>query len=286
MANQFIADNDRIAVIRDSEIVFDTDRISLERFPDSEHIVLTNFDIVFPSFVQLSAYYRNQTFSGLTTCERWSTLFWQEWGPDEVYSNEGAPTSPGFPATPGPTTRNLPLIYLGSVPSQATYCDIRVNFTRIVAPPAYMGLEPTTVLFAENAWQALPGGSCPTEIISTAASRLFNIVRIGNGMYLERYQTVYNTGSTLAPGGYPQANINVNQSGWNSTNTSVTGAASDGSNAMPATNQLIYHLMQQKPYSIDGNKRPTGTNPCGGSHPDLTSIYRGSIVIAPCRHRV
>ena len=61
MVDQFLAENDRIQVIRDSEIAFDTDRISVERFPDADHIVLTNYDISFPSFVQFAAYYRNQT---------------------------------------------------------------------------------------------------------------------------------------------------------------------------------------------------------------------------------
>ncbi len=283
MVDQFLAENDRIQVIRDSEIAFDTDRISVERFPDADHIVLTNYDISFPSFVQFAAYYRNQTGGGLTTCERWSTLIWQEWGPDESTHDEVYyPANPGA-SIPGPTTRPLTRTLLGSVPAESNYLDIRVNLNRIVTPPAFHGLEVPTVLFKQNQWITLPGGSCPCEVLLTSASRLFNIVRIGNDIYLDRYQSVFNTNSPLAPGGYAQANISVNQSGWNSFNQ--RGSPSDGSSVAPYANNILYHLMDQKPYSLDGNKRPGGTNPCGGSHPDLTSTYRGSIVIAPCRHR-
>lgn len=276
----FFAESNRIQVIKDDKSVFDTENPSVERFPEDTFITLSSYEIYFPSYIQKTAYYRNQTF-GVSECELWSTLISQKWGPDETYHNEVYYEPPGTPI-PGPTTRNLARTLLGSVPPETTYLDVRVKLTRTQTPPARFGLELPLLLFEEDKWNTLPGGSCPTEIIGGIAARLFNIKRIDDNIYLERFQSVYNTNSPLAPGGYAQANISVNQSGWNSQTSSAT---SDGSSIGPYANQILYHLINRKPYSADGNKRPGGTNPCSGPFPDLTTRLTGDIIIVPGRYR-
>jgi hypothetical protein len=74
MVDATYIDNDRLQVIQNSDISFDTNRPSITLFPDSARIVQTR-TITFPSPVQARAYYRN--VSGGTVCELWSTLISQ-----------------------------------------------------------------------------------------------------------------------------------------------------------------------------------------------------------------
>lgn len=282
MVSGFYADNNRVQVVNDDDISFDSERPSIELFPESSRIVKTDFEIVFPSLIQGYAYYRNQAFNLNTTCELWSLLIWQEWGPSETFHNEiYYPQNPSG-SIPGPTTRNLPPIVLGSVPPETTHLDIRVRLTRTQAPPPWYGVLDTPILFKEGEWVTLPGGSQPCETIGDA-TRLFEIVRSGNNVVLNRYQSCRNYDTLLAPGGYPQANIQVNQSGWNSAIFGTTEPLSP--TLVPKTKYNIGHLIQRKGPDTNGNKRPGGDNPCSGTAPNLQSVYRGDIVITPGRYR-
>lgn len=136
MLSGFFLDNNHFQVIRNDDVSFDTDRPSVELFPANTQIVKSGFQIEFPGFFQAYAYYRAAP-SGFSECELWTTVFWQEWGPDEAFHNEeyfpGAPQN----STPGPTTRNLPRILLGYVPAETNFLDVRVKLTRTTTPPAW-----------------------------------------------------------------------------------------------------------------------------------------------------
>lgn len=285
MVDATYIDNNRIQVVQSDEVVFDTDRPSITLLPDSQRIVITGMTVTFPSLIMARAYYRNQSGAG-SICELWSTLFWQEWGPDEVLHNEAYFSANPSGSIPGPTTRNLPQQYLGSLPANSNYQDIRVRLTRTVTPPPFFGLEPPFMFPPNGEWITLPGGSCPVEAFEPM-TRHFDIVRSGNDMYLRRYQSVTNTGSGLAPGGNPQNNIAVNQSGWNSSAQIFHGAgsASDGTpptQLRPFANTELATLISRNGPSNDGtSKRPNGSGQCTGSYPDLTSTYSADIIITP-----
>lgn len=279
MVDATYIDNNRIQVVQSDEVVFDTDRPSITLLPDSQRIVITGMTVTFPSLIMARAYYRNASGAG-SICELWATLFWQEWGPDEGYYNELNGLNPG------PTTRNLPQQYLGSLPANSNYQDIRVRLTRTVTPPPFFGLEPPFMFPPNGEWITLPGGSCPVEAFQPM-TRHFDIVRSGNDMYLRRFQSVTNTNSPLAPGGYSQSNISVNQSGWNSRAQIYHGAGtpSDGTSPTvlnPASNTQLATLISRNGPSNDGtSKRPGGAGQCLGSYPDLTSTYSVDIIITP-----
>jgi hypothetical protein len=278
MADAFYADNNRFQTIHNSDISFDTDRPSIELFNDAR-IVKTNYVIEFPNFLTGYAYYRSSV-SGETTCQVWSTILWQEWGPDEGFNNEFY--TPIGQSNPGPSTRNLPRDLLGSVPAGTTYLDVRVRLTRTHNPdPWYAGNAPVITTFKQGDWINLPGGSCPCELIGSVA-RQFDITRIGNNVYLERRQSGNNANTENSPGG-PQAAVSVNQSGWNSQ---IWGPIYEPP-LSPYSSYHIAHLIDNKPPDQNGNKRPNGTNPCGGrtTIPNTRSVYTGDILITPGRHR-
>lgn len=289
MVDATYIDNDRIQIVQNDDISFDTARPSIALFPDSSRIVQTR-TITFPSLLQARAYYR-AAYGGGAVCELWSTLFWQEWGPDESHHNEiwyiNAPGS----SIPGPTTRNLPREYVGSVPAESNYLDIRVTLNRTITPPAFLGISPPVVIPPQGQQITLPGGSCPLETFG-GMKRMFNVVRIGNDIYIERYQSVVNSNTDNAPDGNPQRNISTNQSGWNSESQNSYSATSwsDGTNfsAMnPRSNTELAVLMVQKgPLPSGQNRRPSGADPCSqAAWPDLTSVYSCSLVITPGRYR-
>lgn len=275
MVDAFYADNNRIQVIKNDDISFDTDRPSIELFTGSA-ITKTSHSIEFPDYITGQAYYRDAT-AGPTICQLWSTVIWQEWGPDEAFHNEyyfiGAPQN----SIPGPTSRNLPRELLGTVPAETTHLDIRVKMTRTVTPAPWLVDQTPVVSFKMGEWINLPGGSCPCERIQNT-SRQFDIVRIGNNIYLERRQSVFNADSLLAPGNNVQAAISTNQSGWNSQRILAT-------DLFPKSSWVIAHKIDQRGPDNDGNKRPGGTNPCSGSAPPSRSVYTGDIIITPGRHR-
>jgi hypothetical protein len=285
MVDATYIDNGRLQIVQNSDISFDTDRPSITLFPDSYRIVQTR-TITFPSLLQARAYYR-AAYGGGAVCELWSTLFWQEWGPDEGHHNENwFPANPSA-SIPGPTTRNLPREYIGSVPAAANHLDIRVKLNRTTTPPAFLGISPPVIIPPVNQEITLPGGSCPLETFGLM-KRMFNIVRIGNDIYLERYQSVVNSNTDSGPGGHAQSNISVNQSGWNSSSQKWHSATtwSDGTpigSLSPRSNtELAILLVQKGPLPSGQNRRPGGSDPCNQTAwPDLTSIYSADIKITP-----
>lgn len=290
MADVTSIDQNRVQVVKDDEITFDTHRPSITLFPDNQRIVHTNWQIDFPSLIQARAYYRN-VIDGGSYCELWSTLFWQEWGPFEAYRNENYYSQAPQNSIPGPTTRTLPQQSLGFVPGASNFLDIRVRLTRTVTPPPFGGHLPPIMFFPQGEWINLGnGGSCPVEFFPPMI-RHFDIVREGNEVFLRRYQSVKNTNSLLAPGGNPQANIAVNQSGWNSLNQKLVGVSSysdgtDGAQLNPYSNTELAILINQRGPSGGNSRRPnSGQDECAGGWPDLRSLYSADIIITPGLYR-
>lgn len=285
MVDAFNAQSDRFWVTNNDKISFDTNRASIELFPDSSRIIYNSINVVFPNMLQGQAYYRNQSSFGTTQCENWATLLWQEWGPDEVDYNERY-----FAANPGgsfqgPTTRNLPRILLGTVPAETTYINVQANFVRATSPPLFYGLDPVAVPFPQSTWMNLPGGSLTCELYGVYGSRHFDIRRYGNSIYLDRYMSVWNADTLVTPGGGLPANIDFNQSGWSNYGYNNFNYPS-GAPPAPKSNYIINYIIDRRGPDTNGNKRPTGTNPCTqNSWQDMTSVFNGSLIITPGRHR-
>lgn len=287
MVDATYIDNGRIQVVQDDDISFDTQRPSIKLLPESSRLVLNGLTVTFPSPIQATAYFRGVR-SGGAVCEFWSTLIWQEWGPSEVYSNELYFPVTGVWQTPGPTTRNLPTTYLGSVSGSSNYLDIRARLRRTQAPPPFFGVAPVGPYVPENEWINLSsGGSCPVEQMYPLI-RHFDIRRSGNDIYLDRYQSTHNTNSPLAPGGNPQRNISVNESGWN------TGARSKNSEGLSSnvlnaySNQNIILMMDARGPGPVGPSRRPGSNQDECAFPsfaDLTSTYSVDLIITPGIYR-
>lgn len=279
MVDAFNAQNDRFWVTNNDKISFDTNRASIELFPDNTKIVYPSISITFPSPIQGQAYYRNQFNFNETICETWATLLWQEWGPDEGYQDQTY--------TNGlVTTRNLPRILLGSVPAETTYINVQMYLNRTTSPPLFYGLDPVAVPFPQNAWMNLPGGSLTCELYGVYGVRYFDIRRYGNLIYLDRYMSFWNANTTLTPGNTPNnPNIDVNQSGWINTDYNSANYPAGGFPAMPS-NYVLNYLMDRRGPDIDGNKRPNGTNACTRhAWRDMTSVFTGGLTITPGRHR-
>lgn len=283
MVDATYIDNNRVQVINNDDISFDTERPSVALFPDDERLVITGLSVQFPSPLQGTAYFRGVTGPG-AVCEYWSTLVWQEWGPNESYHNELY--FPGNPpaSIPGPTTRNLPSTLLGTVAAESNYLDIRARINRTVTPDPFLGVQSPVSTFPYNEWINLSsGGSCPVEF-HYPLMRHFDIRRSGNSIYLDRYQSCHNTNSRLAPGGYPQRNIAVNESGWNSFSKFKNSDGLGAGTFHPYSNQNLIYLMNSKgPTPTGFNRRPgSGSDECDFStFKDMQSVYTVDLIITP-----
>src|SRR5690606_13445082 len=82
MVDAFYADNDRIQVVKDSDIAFDSDRPSIQLLPESSKFTIST-SVVFPTLLSGPAYLQ-RTYGSTPYCESWSALVPQEWGPDET----------------------------------------------------------------------------------------------------------------------------------------------------------------------------------------------------------
>jgi len=280
MVDYFEASGNEFLVVKNDDIVFDTDRPSVNLFPDSTKIAYTG-GVDFPDLFSTTIYLNRST--GTTYCESYSALIWQEWGPNEVDFNETTATGSQ------PTTRNLPRTYLGTVPADTDYLDVRATLTRTIVPPPFFTMYPPVVMFKEGFEIDLKGGSCPCEIFAPLI-RHFDVVRIGNDIYLERYQSVNFKGNYTAvdaAGTHPWISPG-SSSGWSNWfrgNGEWSAIRSDAA-------QLAVRLDTKGP-DISGNKRPpwispAGTNPCacpgyGTVAANFRSFYAGSITIHPGR---
>lgn len=284
MADLTQIQNNSVRIVKNDEIVLDSSRPSVQLFADNTRIIRNGFQISFPSPIQWRAYYRSAN-GGITKCELWSTLIWQEWGPTLGTHNERFYGATGVQDRPGPTTRNLAEQLLGTVPAGTDYIDVRVRLRRTKTSANFSGISPPVPFFPLNEWVTSPGGSFPTEYFFPLA-RHFDIVMSGTNVYLRRYQSTKNADNRNAPGNNPQRDLRT-QSGWQSNGFTNQGSPSDGtpgSELAPKSNFYLGGLIQIKNYSADGTKRPNGSNPCVGNFPDFQSIYSADIIVTPGRY--
>lgn len=287
-------------ITKNDKIVFDTNAKSVQLFPTSSRIVLSNYSIAFPDLIQSTAYHRyTGAFigGGQSYCESWSTFLQQEWGPNEVNHSEQYLSAGSAVNVAGPTTRNLPQTLLGTVPAETDYLDIRVRLTRTVLPAVMWDTSRPYVLFQEGEWINLPGGSCPTEMYQPMLFRHFDIVKEGTNVYLRRYQSVGNKGTytNVMPSGGPIISSDANVSGgWTvrNLNTSWPNAPGTSGSYPPIGLAWLGVLTNVKGPDLNGNKRSAsnGTNPCliAGkdiSFPNMASTYTGDIIIHPGRYQ-
>jgi len=289
MVDAFDYQNNRMTITKNDNVVFDSDAKSVQLFPDSTKIRLTGKQIVFPNLLQANAYHRYSggIIGGLTYCESWSTLLWQEWGPTEVFLNYES-----FGGALGASTRNLPQEYLGSVPADTDYLDVRVRLARTHVPAVLWDMSAPYVMFQEGAEINLPGGSCPTESFPPMLFRHFDIVRDGTSVYLRRYQSVGNKGTgdyVMPSGGAIISSDSSVSGGW------TIGAEGAGvGDRAPAQGAWLARRIDTRGPDSSGGKRRNGTSPGTDnqcyipgksiSYPDLSSTYTGDITIHPGRY--
>jgi hypothetical protein len=273
MVDAFNADNDEFQIIKNDKITFDTNAPSVSLFPDSTKIVQTR-QIHFPDLVSGILYFR-QGGSGISSyCESWSSLMWQEWG--YGYSDSSPVVDDFTLHGPSPVTRNLPQDWIGSVPSDTDYIDVRVRLRRTKAPPTFMDDSPPFLLFPENQWIYLPGGSCTCELFNPLI-RHFDIVREGTNVYLRRYQSVAYYGEVTDSG-------SGNENGWTYNAGSQYGNYGD---APAGYSRQVVKLDQKSGGS--GTKRAPwadqSDNACSvSSNLDYSSNYDADIEIHPGRY--
>lgn len=275
MVDSFEAENDRFRVIRSDKIAFDTDAPSFQLF-DTGRLQFTT-TVTFPDLLSNLFYFSGEYSSipvNQTYCESWSALYAQEWGPNE----------PDVSPTGGSTSsiqRNLPRTYLGSVPAGTNHLNIRARLRQTKSAPAFFGDEVPRVYMPYNQWINLIGGSCTCEGLGTSMKRHFDIVQIGNDIYLERYQSVNNLGVAFA------SSTNANARGW-ITNLASAGAASGAYDNAPIGLGIHAVRLDSKGPDATGSKRApwasASSNACStASDLDYESIYSVDLDIQPGR---
>lgn len=166
----------RIYVERAGHSVFDTSARSASLFPDSTRLI-SSASIVFPHLL-LGYCYRTVQLPGdpANTGVCWDTYIPQEWGPQ-------------YTDNPATDVRNLPDVFIGSVPTGTDYLDVMVNVTRTVAPHADVDGLPFQTIVPSGVWFKADGGCCVVEHDNLVA-RMFEFALIGTNVYLRRYQSV------------------------------------------------------------------------------------------------
>lgn len=275
VVDSFEASANRILVVRQDKVAFDTQAPSVHLFPD-QRLTLTGLGIDFPNMLSTIIYRHEGQTGGASYCETWSGLLPQEWGPDYP---DFSPTAQQFLANQNaPPTRNLPRTLLGTVPAGTDYIDVRAKMTRSISPPQFLRTTPPVVMFPEGQWIGLRGGSCTCEYMFPLI-RHFDVRLIGTSVYLDRYQSSINAGQTVTSTGGDQNGVNSTQLGeaWGNYPDSPAYWAKD----------CVF--FESKGLDGNGNKRPpwgsTSSNSCSvGSVVDYRSHYLADLVITPGRY--
>lgn len=276
MVDSLTIESNRISVVRNDKIAFDTSRKSIHLFPQNR-LSLSGINITFPNLVSTIYYNQAGQVGGASFCQTYSALLPQEHGPG---FGDFSPTDVQYLNNRQPIRRELPQTYIGSVPSGTTYIDVRARITRTVSPPTFMRyITPPLVLFPEGEWINLPGGSCICEYFFPL-SRMFNVVRLGNDLYIQRFQSVYaNPNQTITTTGGDQNGVTSSRQGTQWGNYAEAPIYW----AEPAV------FFDTKGLDGVGNKRPpwgnTSSNSCStGSIVDYTSQYTAEFIITPGRY--
>lgn len=275
MVDSFDYQNGRIQVIRNDKTAFDTNLPSLQLFPLNK-ITLTGVVVYFPNMLSSIVYRHGAQVGGSSVCETWSGLLPQEWGPDYP---DFSPTAVQFLANESaPPTRNLPRAVIGTVPAGTDFIDVRARITRTLSPPTFWRTSPPLVMFPENQWINLVGGSCTCEFFAPLI-RHFDVRLVGTTLYLERYQSSRNTGQTTTSTG-------GNTNGVNSTQIGPEWGNYADAPAYWAAPSVFY---EQRGPNGTGNKRPpwgsTSSDSCVVGPPvNYQSQYSADFIITPGRY--
>lgn len=276
MVDSLTIESNRISVVKNDKIAFDTTRKSIHLFPNNK-IIVNNVQIVFPNLLSTIFYNHRGAAGSGNFCETYSALLPQEHGPGY---GDFSPTAQQYLANRQPPRREISSFSIGSVPSDTTYIDVRARVRRTQTPPTFMrNISPPLVFLPLNEWINLPGGSCICEYFFPL-SRMFNVVRIGTDIRIDRYQSVYaNPNQTITSTGGDENNVVSSQLGtqWgNYTQAPIYWAE-------PAV------FFDTKGPDGNGNHRPpwgtTSQNSCSvGSVVDYTSVYQVDFIITPGRY--
>lgn len=277
MVDSLTIESNRISVVRNDKIAFDTSRKSIHLFPESR--ITPSATITFPNLVSTIMYNHGGQVGGTNFCQTYSALLPQEHG---TGYGDFSPTDTQYFANKQPIRRELSAAYLGSVPSGTTYIDVRARITRTITPPTFMRyISPPLVLFPEGQWINLPGGSCICEYFFPL-SRMFNVVRSGNDLYINRYQSVYAS---------PTQTITTTGGNENGVTSSRFGGQWGNYANAPIYWASAAVFFDTKGPDGNGNKRPpwgnTSINSCAvreGDPVDYTSQYSAEFIITPGRY--
>lgn len=262
MTSYFDATANRILVVQNDHIVFDTDRKSVNLVP-SGAFYLSGVGISFPDLDKANGYmYNHSTGFATSVCDSFITLLPQEWGPGRAH--------------------NLDYTYLGSIPSACDYLDVRVKITsRDVNPSQVLGVD-IKVIPPIGEWINCPGGSCPLEF--TTWARGFEVVRSGADIYMARYQTVKDAGVTV-----PWRSDNAEHlggggdaDGWTHGAAGSQAAASVG--AVSEKGIIVSHR-ESKNTSGSIEKTRTDTNHCTiDDNTNYGAHYYADMLITPGKY--
>lgn len=270
--------NGRIFCSIDGHVRFDSSRPSVFLFGDDTRLVHNGLAVEYPDVLKADAYWRASFGVGTSECRSYITILPQEWGPGYPHVDDPWLASPD---TGSRNRRPLARINLGTVPAEANFLDIRAKLTRTVAPNV-------GTIMPEGVPPYLPTGvemdlsySCPVEI-NRFFVRMFNIVREGNTIYLDRYQS-----SRLEFFNFwIPSNSDAAATGW------TYGAASAVYSNVEARKGVPIYQIEHKGPDTNGNKRRAsgGTNRCAIPGADgfvdptnYRSVYSVDLVIHPGR---
>lgn len=256
MASSFDAYADRIAVIQNDHVVFDTARRSVCLIPAARLYVPGT--VTFPDLLKANAYAYNK--AGLNeVCDSFITLLPQEWGPGRA--------------------NHLPSTPVGTVPAGVDYLDVRVRLTRTSHPSQVLGVTVQPML-QQGAWVNCPGGSCPLEASSWV--RGFEVVLSGTSILLNRYQSVRQQVSVpwrgdnaeFEGGGAPAA-------GWTH---GAAGSQAAAASSAPSQYGLLVSKRDSKPVGSAANMNRTGSGRCSiADNTNYGAVYAIELDITPGR---
>lgn len=187
-----------------------------------------------------------------SSCASFQTIYPGEWGP----TRSGA--------------FNLPDILLGTLPTGANMLDVTVNLTQTKQPSPYLGIDEPTFI-QEGVPIALRGSSCQLEGFGPVR-RMIDIMIIGTGIYLRRYQSILNSGDPdiWLSGNTDEGDLGGFKSGW-----------TYGGNP----NAQFAALIEAKGPGGNINKYRNGSNACSVvPTANFSSIWTGTAVIIPGRY--
>lgn len=268
--------NDRIKIVRNDKVAFDTQAPSLHLFPAAK--LASSMSLVFPDLLSGLLYNSYNSSQSVSACESWSCLLAQEWAYN--VSDYNAISNANFP-NDLTSYRNLPQQSLGTVPAGTEFLDVRVRLTKTKLGPIYFNNFRAFQFAPDGQWISLQGGSCPVEMLAYMM-RHFDIVLEGTNVYLRRYQSV----RTFPLPGFTNVS-NGNVRGW-VTNPANRGAEMGGFNNSRSGQGYPMVLLDYKTEAAGTKFPPWGTNSTNacaiGADIDYEVIYAMDYEIIPGRY--